>query len=273
MAYYLVAFNLETCVAFADSPRDVVGFGFSLRSKAKAIRPGDRLIAYCYWPKFARWLGVLEVSDKYYIDDSLWLGEKGKPVRLKVRSLVWLSQEKSVPIHENKVLGSLLFTKEMDPSPTYDGSYLGSSLTGLLDEDGHFLEGLLIAQQSGGDVYPVDEEQLGKRRKRIRQHKERVRARQDGGDAEVSRKTTAPELPPVSGKAVTIAVPNGDRPTPTPLSDERSGEIRESLHKSKQCWPCAAKRWGSRSGSPEMIVRRSSKSGRRRRHRSWRCCR
>ena len=209
MSFYLAAFYLETYKAFAESPRDVVGFRVSYRSKAKVIRPGDRLVAYCYWRKFCRWLGVLEVSDNYYMDDSPWLGEKGCPVRLKVRPLVWLSPEKSVPIHENNVWGSLLFTKEMDTNSTWLGN-----LTGLPDEDGRFLEGLLSAQQAGGDIYPVDEEKHLKRK---------LRVLKEGANAEATRKSQATGLSPVTEKAITVAVP-----VVPPPADEKSGEVRES---------------------------------------------
>ena len=108
MAYYLVPINIDTYEAFNESPRDVIGFSVSYRSKAKAVRPGDHLLAYCYYPDFARWLGVLEVSDNYYMDESPWLSNTSHPVRLKVSAIVWLSLEKCVPIHEDTVWDRLV---------------------------------------------------------------------------------------------------------------------------------------------------------------------
>jgi hypothetical protein len=217
MAYYLFPFNIDTCEAFTESPRDVVAIGVSYRSKAKAIQSGDRLIAYCYFPKFARWLGVLEVSDSFHMDDSPWLGHKNSPVRLKVRATVWLPWEKAVPTHEGSVWNSLLLTTGMDHS----SHFLGSSLTRLADEDGHLLEALLTAQQTGGEIYPVDEEEFRKRQKRM----EKIRKRLSSGD-EADVETTV--SPPAHAKRPLIAVPDDSTPTALPPADEPGAEIRES---------------------------------------------
>lgn len=224
MTYYLAPFNIETCDLFADSSRDVVGYPISYRSKAKAVRPGDRLVAYCYWPKFFRWLGILEVLDNYYTDDSLWLGEENNPIRLKVRALVWLPPEKSVPVQDKSVWDYLQFTKEMDPSLTW----FGGKLARFPDADGLFLERLLIAQDTGGDVYPVDEEQLRKRRDRMQKIRERLSARREGANKEAAAKSPAPELPAKSEKAVPIAIPDDDRSKAISPAHVEGGAIRES---------------------------------------------
>jgi hypothetical protein len=252
MAYYLAAFNLETWEAFAESPREVVGFRISYRSKVKSIRPGDRLVAYCYWPKFARWLGVLEVSENYYVDDSLWLGEEGHPIRVKVRALAWLSKEKSVPIDENKVAGSLLVTQEMNPSSTFLGN-----LTELSDEDGRFLEGLLITQQTAGDVYPVDEEKLRKRRERVAKDRGKAPQHQEGKDAEPPEKTQAQGLVPRSKKSVLVAVPDNNQPEAILPIDQESGEIRESAQIQAMLAMCGEKMkfkiWLPRNDRPSVL--------------------
>ncbi len=251
MAYYLFAFNIDTCEAFAASPRDVVALGVSYRSKAKAVQPGDCLIAYCYWPKFARWLGVLQVSDNYHMDDSPWLGHNNDPVRLKVRAVAWLPREKAVPIHEDSVWDSLLLTKEMDPGT----DFLGSSLTRLPDEDGRLLQALLLAQQTGGNPYPVDEEEFRKRRERMERRGYNPFSGRKA-DEEAPASTRAPVSATVEPKAPAIVVPDDAAPASPPPTDG-GGELRESVRIQAKLALCGEKMgfriWLPRNDRPAVL--------------------
>ncbi len=157
MAYYLNLFSPETYEAFTASNRTVSGFRLRQQQAASKIRIGDKLI--CYVTRLSRWIGVLEITSNYYKEDSPLFYEKDDPfvVRFKVRPIVWLPKEKAIPIRTERVWRTLSFTREYDPDYPYWTGKLRTSLNQLDDEDGRFLEQLMVAQATGGEVFPVDE--------------------------------------------------------------------------------------------------------------------
>ena len=162
MAYYLDMFSPETYEAFSQSPMDITGFRKRQESLARKIEPGDKFI--CYMTKISRWIGVLEILDKYSIDETPWLYEKNDPfiVRFPIRPKIWLSKENAIPIREDEVWNRLTFTKDHDKQGSSWTGTLRSSLNRLDDSDGKFLEEILIAQESNGKIYPVDESEYRK---------------------------------------------------------------------------------------------------------------
>jgi predicted RNA-binding protein len=162
MRYYLNLFSPETYEAFMRSGQDVSGFRSRQRKAASRIKVGDRFI--CYMTKMSRWIGVLEVASECYEDDTPIFYPEDDPftIRFKVKSVAWLDKERAVPIHEDRVWNTLSFTRGHDKkSTTWTGKIRGS-LNRLDSEDGRFLEGLILDQVGGGDVFPVDEEEYQK---------------------------------------------------------------------------------------------------------------
>lgn len=157
MAYYLNLFSPETYEAFTASNRTVSGFRLRQQQAASKIRIGDKLI--CYVTRLSRWIGVLEIVSNYYKEESPLFYEKDDPfvVRFKVRPIVWLPKEKAIPIRTERVWRTLSFTREYDLDYPYWTGKLRTSLNQLDDEDGRFLEQLMLAQVAGGEVFPVDE--------------------------------------------------------------------------------------------------------------------
>lgn len=157
MAYYLNLFSPETYEAFTASNRTVSGFRLRQQQAASKIRIGDKLI--CYVTRLSRWIGVLEIVSNYYKEESPLFYEKDDPfvVRFKVRPIVWLPKEKAIPIRTERVWRTLSFTREYDPDYPYWTGKLRTSLNQLDDEDGRFLEQLMLTQVAGGEVFPVDE--------------------------------------------------------------------------------------------------------------------
>lgn len=156
MAYFLDLFSPETYEAFSRSDRSVSGFRVRQRVAAGRVRPGDTLL--CYMTRLSRWVGVLDVVDGPYEDDTPIFYPEGDPfvVRFHVRAAVWLPVEKAVPIHEDRVWNALSFTKgQSKRSATWTGKVRGS-LVQLDQQDGAFLESLLREQIKGGHVYAVD---------------------------------------------------------------------------------------------------------------------
>jgi hypothetical protein len=165
--YYTNLFSPETYEAFERSGREVSGFRMRQLSWAKRIKPGDRFI--CYMTKLSRWIGVLEVASEAFVDDSPLFYPEGDPfvVRFKVHTLAWLPKDKTVPIHDKKVWDTLSFTRDCEPSSAVWTGKVRTSLNRLSDEDGAFLESLILRQQDGGETYAIDPDEF--RRLALRQ--------------------------------------------------------------------------------------------------------
>ena len=162
MAYFVQLFSPETYEAFSRSDRTVSGFPLRRWGVAGKVKTGDRLV--CYVTKLARWVGVLEVLEGPYLDETPLFFPVGDPfvVRFRVRPIAWLSVEKALPIHEDRVWNALSFTRgQSRSSSTWTGKLRGS-LVQLAENDGAFLESAIQAQASGGVTYPVDENEYRK---------------------------------------------------------------------------------------------------------------
>lgn len=162
MAYYLDLFSPETYEVFTKSTRDISGFRLRQQNAASRIAVGDKLI--CYMTKLSRWVGVLEVMSKCFRDDKPLFYETDDPfvVRFRVKPLAWLPKEKAIPIRDERVWHRLSFTRDCDRDYPYWTGKLRSSLNQLDEEDGRFLEELILAQAEGGEVFPVDESEYQK---------------------------------------------------------------------------------------------------------------
>lgn len=164
VAYYIDLFSPETYRAFSDSARDVSGFRERQRATAAGMRPGDRLI--CYMTRLSRWVGVLEVTSDYFVDDTPIFLEVNDPftVRFHVAVRAWLAPEHGVPIRSDESWAHLSFTRDL---PRDGGAWTGkvrSSLTRLSDEDGAYLDALLCARSSQPRCYPLTEDDVRKLR-------------------------------------------------------------------------------------------------------------
>lgn len=162
MAYYLNLFSPETYEAFTNSDQTVSGFRIRHRNVARRINAGDKFI--CYLTKLSRWIGLLEVVDGPFVQDTPIFYPDNDPfvVRFRVRPLIWLPMEKAVPIHEDSVWNGLSFTRgQSKRSSSWTGKLRGS-LVRLDQADGAFLEGVVRGQVDGGATYPVDQNEFRK---------------------------------------------------------------------------------------------------------------
>ena len=162
MAYYINLFSPETYETFTKSDRDVSGFRSRQENAASRIQVGDKMI--CYMVKLSRWIGIMEVTSTYYKDDSpLFYGDNDPYIiRFRVKPIVWLPKEKSIPIHEDRVWNKLSFTKNIDKKSSAWTGIIRNSLNALSDDDGKFLEDLVLSQQENGIIYDVDEREYAK---------------------------------------------------------------------------------------------------------------
>jgi hypothetical protein len=172
MNYWSDLFTPETFEAFARSDRTISGFRDSQRSMAEKVRVRDKFI--CYMVRMSRWIGVLDVLDGPFTDNAPIFVPDDDPfvVRFKVRTAVWLSLEKTIPIHEPEVYSRLTFTRDVKPGGYWLGP-LRRSLVKLNQDDGAFLDSLLQRLQADGRTFPIDNEQYERALKRRIQRPDR----------------------------------------------------------------------------------------------------
>ncbi len=158
MAYYLDLYSPDTYETFTASDRTVTGFRQRHKNTAQRVHPGDRLI--CYMTKLSRWIGVLEVVSESFTDlQTQIFANQDDPftVRFKVKPLIWLPKNHTIPIHEDEVWETLSFTKGLPKNSLAWTGKVRGSLTSISDKDGRFLESLLASQLTAPTSYPIDE--------------------------------------------------------------------------------------------------------------------
>jgi hypothetical protein len=162
MAYFIDLFSPETYEALKRSSRDVSGFRLRQKTVAARINPGDVFV--CYMTRLSRWFGVLEVIDGPYIDSKPIFTPADDPfvVRFRVRTLVLLDPERSIPIHDDEIWQGLSFTRNLEPGSLSWTGKVRSSLARLDDDDGRLLENKLRLQLGTGKAYPLDEDDVRK---------------------------------------------------------------------------------------------------------------
>jgi predicted RNA-binding protein len=154
VAYYLNLFSPETYEAFTKSHRDISGFRIRHQNVASRLEVGDKLV--CYLTKLSRWIGVFIVESKSFKDSAPIFYPSDDPfvIRFKVKPLAWLSIDKAVPIHNDRVWKTLSFTRGWDMSSSQWTGKLRGSLNQLEDKDGRFLENFIRGFDQSGLVTP-----------------------------------------------------------------------------------------------------------------------
>lgn len=151
MAYYTYLFSPDTHEAFIQTPRDNAGVRGRHQNAAARLQPGDILV--CYLTRISRWLGLLKV-----VDGEPFRDESRDPyvVRLQVEPLAFADDmEHAIPIRAPEVWSALSFTRNQEPgSRTWTGKIRGS-LVPLDQDDGQFLEELLLSQSEELRTYPL----------------------------------------------------------------------------------------------------------------------
>lgn len=162
MRYYIDLFSPETAKAFADSSKDVSGFRISRKTyvENQKIGPGDKFI--CYVTRIQRFIGVLEIQSNFYIDNKPIYTSENDPfvLRFKVKPLVWLPLEKSIPIHVDELWNNLSFTKGLTKDSNRWTYMVLSSPHLWPKEDCELIEKILIEQSKNQKDYNFTEEEL-----------------------------------------------------------------------------------------------------------------
>jgi predicted RNA-binding protein len=98
--YYLALFNEETWNVFLEKGSSVYGTNLSKQKRMESTNPGDFLI--CYVTKLSRFVGLLEITSKAYLDDHRIWEEDIYPVRANVKPIYILKANDGIPISELK---------------------------------------------------------------------------------------------------------------------------------------------------------------------------
>lgn len=172
MRYYIDLFSPETATAFDKSKRDISGFRISRKTYVnnQKIGPGDKFI--CYVTRLQRFVGVLAVKSKPFEDDTPIFTREDDPfvLRFHVEPIVWLSLERSIPIHSDYIWNNLSFTKELEKESNKWTYMVFSSPRKWPQRDCVFLEKALREQAQKQVVYPFSEED----QKKLRTQKIRI---------------------------------------------------------------------------------------------------
>lgn len=204
MNHFIDLFSPETANAFANSSRDISGFRISRKTyvENQKIGPGDKFICYC--TRIQRFIGVLEIESKPFVDNLPIFTEEEDPfiLRFKVKLIVWLPLEKAIPIHDDYIWYNLSFTKELSKDSNKWTYMVFSSPRLWSKEDCDFLEKTLLEQNEKQVVYPFTETD----QKKLKTSKIKIGSK----------------------KEVTVTVPDDEEPEveEQPISED---EIRDSI--------------------------------------------
>src|SRR5579885_862560 len=204
MKYWLDLFTPHTWTRFQEHGAGISGFRPRQRKTAFGkVETGDYFI--CYLVKLSRWCGLLEVISPAFEDSDPIFAEENDPftIRFRVKPLVLLDFEKSIPISEPSIWSQLSFTREIAA-----GSFgwaqtakLRQSLVPINAEDGALLADRLNEQSRNKRKYALDSSD-------IRQIADRTIIRTEVGE-------------------ISVEVP--EREEPSQSNVEHPAEVRDSL--------------------------------------------
>ena len=157
MAYYIDLFSPDTYQAFSKSDQTISGFRARQKGVAASVKIGDKLI--CYMTRLSRWVGVLEVTSEFFVDDTPIFVPANDPfvMRFSVKPNCWLSPENSIPINDDICWSALSFTKGLPKGSLAWTGMVRGSLRKLNDTDGKYLEMILLDQKKSLQKYELTE--------------------------------------------------------------------------------------------------------------------
>jgi len=160
MAYYIDLFSPETYEAFMKSDQTVSGFRERQKGVAQNIKPGDKLV--CYITRLSRWAAILEVTSDYFIDEKPIFTQENDPfiVRFKVKPIVLLPLDKTIPIEEDSMWKNLSFTK--GPKVMGWTAMVRGSLRKMEESDGQHIERALLEIEKSEKKFSLTEADLKK---------------------------------------------------------------------------------------------------------------
>lgn len=162
MSYFIDLFSPETYESFSKSERNISGFRERHKNIASRIKIGD--VFLCYMTKLSRWVGALEIVSTSFVDDTPIFYNSDDPfvIRFKVKPIIWLDKEYSIPISENRIWNYLSFTKILQKGDIGWTGKVRGSLNELDEKDAELLISEMKKQITKGVLYPIDEKDYKK---------------------------------------------------------------------------------------------------------------
>jgi predicted RNA-binding protein len=161
--YWLDLFTWTTWQEFLDAGGTVSGFRESRWKTVQKMKPGDYLL--CYLTGISRFIGILEVTSAPYRDQSPIWKDEDFPSRIKVKPVITLTAETSVPVYELR--DRLSFFQDMKSSIAWTGHFRGSPAKWGVSDAEVVVKALTEASKNPV-TRPVDAAKLARRPKPLK---------------------------------------------------------------------------------------------------------
>jgi len=161
--YWLDLFTGVTWNEFKDAGGKISGFRKSRWKTVQKIKPGDYFL--CYLTGVSRFIGVLEVVSKSFQDNSPIWSDEEFPCRLKVKTIIGLTPETAIPVHELR--DSLSFFQDLKSPHAWTGNFRASPAI-WKTSDGQTVVKALLEAKENPVIRPVDRRKLAYRPKAIK---------------------------------------------------------------------------------------------------------
>ena len=158
--YWLDLFTGATWDEFLKAGGNISGFRESRWSTVQKINPGDYLI--CYLTGVSRFIGMLEVIDEPFKDNSIIWKDEDFPSRLKVKIVVTLKLDTAIPVHT--IRDRLSFFQNLKSPHAWTGAFR-SSPAKWSKQDGEAVLNALLDAKDNPIERPVDPRKLSYRPK------------------------------------------------------------------------------------------------------------
>jgi EVE domain-containing protein len=156
--YWLDLFTGKTWSEFLKAGAEISGFRESRWNTAKKFKIGDYLL--CYLTGVSRFIGILEICSKAFLDKSPIWEDEDFPCRVKVKPIIKLTPETAVPVMELKE--ALSCFKISDSPHAWTGRFRGSP-SKWSKKDGEAVLNALQDAQDNPVKRPVDPKKLARR--------------------------------------------------------------------------------------------------------------
>jgi hypothetical protein len=154
-SYWLDLFTSTTWTEFINSGGEVSGFRARRRKVVEQMQIGDYLL--CYLTGISRFIGVLEVTSKSYVDETpIWKTE-AFPARVRVKILAQVGPQTAVPIVD--LLPSFSWYSKLKAPHAWTGHFRGSP-TKMSRADGEMVTAAILKAVEHPTVTEFDPRKL-----------------------------------------------------------------------------------------------------------------
>ncbi len=161
--YWFDLYSGTTWEEFLTAGAEVTGFRERRRKTVQQIKPGDYLL--CYLTGVSRWIGMLEVVEAPYKDQTPIWKDEDFPCRVKVKVVAALTPETAVPVLQLKDQMSIF--KSLKNPNAWTGHFRGSPAK-WKPLDGKMVVDAILEAQKNPVVREVNPAKLARRPKALR---------------------------------------------------------------------------------------------------------